>query len=554
MSRKTCNTSSKIIAFFLLSFIFFLPLTARSSTKTLVLFPLAIYADQSKAYLGQGIKSMLISRICGVNIEIIPDEKYISLLGEKEGKGITSKRRAEELARSLKADYAIFGSITAIGGGYSLDLSLVELEKDGSKLTRLSKAVDENQFIPQLADVAYRLRALIEGKGILSATQTADKPSKETVGKPAKKIEEKATVLPKPLTAKGIFSKVESDKKEPKAAEEGLFFKPTKEYQGFKPTGKISVGMSVMAFDMGDLDGRGGVELVVLGRKKLLIYHRQGASFTLQDTLKAGLGEDFLKVSASDVDKNGRAEIYLVSRYGIRARSTVLEWTGTFKRLDRRTGHMQAVKGPAGRKSLVLFQDSKVDEFFSGRIYVMNYSKERKLTQKQQLPELRGVQFYTLALFDIDKDGNHEWLGLGEDSRLHVWDKDGDLLWSGDKRLGGTNNAIALGDAEPGGLPPRIAFNSRLLITDIDGDGEKEILAIKNIPLVEHLLHFKVYNKSLLLVYRIEGSRLFPAWTTGDIDWCLTDMQVEGQSLFLAAQKGKWSHVGKGSSQIMWFE
>jgi len=294
--------------------------------------------------------------------------------------------------------------------------------------------------------------------------------------------------------------------------------------------------------------------LLVLGRKKLLLYARQGASFLLKDTLKAGFGEDFLKVSVGDIDNDGMAEIYLVSRYGIRAQSTVLQWAGTFKRLDRRTGHMQVVKDPVSGKSLLLFTDSKVDEFFSSRIYSMDYENEGKFTKKERLPKLKGAQFYTLALFDTDKDGDPEWIGLGEESRLYVWDKQGEVLWSGDKQIGGTNNAIALGNAEPGDPPPRIAFNSRLLVTDIDGDGKGEILAIKNIPLIEHVVNFKVYTKSLLIVYRVEGQRLSPAWTTMDIDWCLTDMQVQGQTLFLAAQKGKISNVGKGSSQIMWFE
>jgi len=555
MSTESYHSYSKIVAIFLLFLIFSLPLPAYASTKTVVLFPLALYADKSKAYLGQGIKSMLISRISWGDIEIIPDEKYTSLLSQKEGKGIVSKKRAEELARGLKADYAIFGSITAIGGGYSLDLSLLEVEKDGSKLTRISKAVDEEQLIPQLSDVAYQLRARIQGKEILSAKQTADKSTTQTAGKPAREIAEKAAVLPKPQTARGIFSKIERDKQGPKAIDKGLLFKPTREYQGFKPTGKISVGMSVMAFDMGDLDGKTGVELLVLGRKKLLLYARQGASFVLKDTLKAGFGEDFLKVSAGDTDNDGMAEVYLISRYGIRARSTVFEWAGRFNRLDRLTGHMQVVKDPVSGKALLLFQDSKVDEFFSGRIYIMNYGEGGKLTKGEKLPELKEVQFYTLALFDTDKDGDSEWIGLGDESRLYVWDKQGEVLWRGDKHLGGTNNAIALGDAAPGEPPPRIAFNSRLLITDIDGDGKKEILAIKNIPLIEHVVNFKVYTKSLLIVYRIEeGQRLSPAWTTGDIDWCLTDMQAQGQTLFLAAQKGKISNVGKGSSQIMWFE
>jgi len=539
MMRQTHTISGKTVILFLLSLILSLPLPAHTSNKTLALFPLVIYGDKPLEHIRQGVKSMLVSRLSGGGLEVISDEGLASLLGEKEMKGITSKRRAEELAKRLGADYAIFGSITAVGGGYSLDLSLVELHKDGSRLTRVSKAVDEAQFIPELSDVAYQLRGIIEGKE-----------------KPGKKMEERATVLPRPQTGKGLFSKLEQDKQGPEQPmEKGLSFKPTREYRGLNPKGEISIDMTVMAFDMGDLDGNGEAEALVLGRKKLLVYSKKGESFALRDSLKPSFGEDFLKVSVGDVDKNGRPEIYLVSRYGTRARSTVLEWAGEFKRLNRRTGHIQAVRDPGMGKPLLLFQGSKVDEFFSGRIYFMNYDKEGKLTKRERLPKLRGVQFNTLALFDLDKDGYPEFLGLGEDSRLHVWDRQGSILWKGDKELGGTNNAIRLGERQaPGDVLPRIPFNSRLLITDIDGDGNKEILAINNIPLIKHLLNFRVFKKSRLIAYMIEGTSLFPAWTTGDIGYCLTDMQVEGRTLFLAAQKGKISNIGKGSGLIMWFE
>jgi len=511
---------------------------------------------------------MLISRISGAGIEIVPDEKYTSLLTEKEEAGITSQKRAEELARRVQADYAIFGSITTIGGGYSLDLSLVTLEKDGSKLTRLSKAVDEEQLIPQLSDVAYQLRALIEGKEALatthtmdkSATQTADKPFKQMAGKPARKGEEKATVLSQPQIPKDIFSEIKSEKKEEQATEKGLGFKPTKEYHGFKPTGKISVNMSVMAFDLGDLDGKGGLELVVLGRKKLLLYTMHGASFALKDSLNARIGEDFIKVSIGDVDNNGRAEIYLVSRYGIRALSTVFAWAGGFTKLDRLRGHVKVIKNPVSNESRLLFQDSKVGEFFSGRIYGMQYGEGGKVTKGEKLPELEGGQLYTLALFDLDKDQEAEWIGLGEpdlggESKLNVWDRTGAVVWRGNKGLGGTNNAIMLEERHvETDLTPTIPFNGRLVIADIDGDGEKDILAIKNIDPVKYLENIKLYKKANLIAYRREGSSLSPAWTTGDIDWCVTDITAQGNTLFLAVQKSKILNIGKGTGQIMWFE
>jgi len=236
-----------------------------------------------------------------------------------------------------------------------------------------------------------------------------------------------------------------------------------------------------------------------------------------------------------------------------------LEWTGNFKRIDRRRGHMQAVKHPDGGSALLLFQDSKIGRFFAGEIWVMDYGSSGKLTRKEPLTGLEKARFYTLAPFDLNKDGKPEWVGLGEPgldelSRLHVWDQKGEVLWKGEKKLGGTNNAITVGNAPPGDLPPRTFFNSRVVVTDIDGDGKKEILAVKNVPLIDHVQNFKVFVKGNLTAYSIEGTSLVPAWKTRNMKYCLIDMQAEGGTLFLAAQKGKIEKITQGSSRIMWFE
>jgi hypothetical protein len=508
------------------------------SAKKLLLLPLKLYADESRSYLQTGVRSMLASRLAGGGIKIVPDGEVDDLLGEQGKVGITTQKRAEDLIRRLGADYAVYGSITVIGAGYSLDLSLLKLEETGSSLTRVSRAVNEDQFIPQLADVANQVRAVIEGREI-----------------PAPKPKEKAAALPEPQTTKGIFSSVEEEKQAPDTEQKELSFKPTSEYQEFKPTYTIPVSMEVMAFDTGDLDGDAVVELAVLGRKGLDIYQAQGDRFVFKDTLEPSFGEQFLKVSVGDVDGNGKAEIYVVGLSGLRARTTVLEWAGAFKRLYRKTGHLQAIRNPAGGRPLLLFQNSTVSDFFSGDIYTMDYSGGDTLTRADELSTPRGVQFYALIRHDLDGDGSNEWLGLRDDERLYVWDQDGEVLWKGDEKIGGTNNAINIGETRgPGYDPPRVPLNSRLLITDIDGDENREILATKNIPFVKYVEGLKIYFKSHLIAFKIEGTNLVPAWTTRQIDYCLVDIQAAGPTLFLAGQKPKVTAFGEGSGLIMWFE
>jgi hypothetical protein len=516
---KLAGTAFGLCVGLLLLLLFSLPSPARAADKTLILLPLVFYADESKAYLRQGLKTMLTSRLSGEGLELIRDQAFTPFLSETEKQGISSQKRAEELARQVEAHYAVFGSITSVGTGFSLDLAILDLTQDEPELTRVSEAVSEDQLIAKLDDVAYDFRAIIAGTDI--------RKQKVPV---AVREEERA---------------------------KGFLLKASGESYTFKPTGRFSLKVSVMALDTGDLNGDGTTELVVLDRETLMVYNRKEQSLQLKDSLKTSMGEDFLRVSVGDIDRNGKAEIYLVGYQGSRASSAVYEWTGKFKRIDRRPGHLHVAKHQGGSRSLLLFQESNLNHFFAGEIWVMDY-QGGKLTKKDPIPGLKGAQLYTLTLFDLGRDGKTEFLGLGqpgldEGAFIHVWDLQGNLLWQGVEKVGRTNNAIRWGKAYPGEQPPRISFNARLVITDVDEDGKKEVLAATNTPMVKHM-DFKVYVKGNITVYRIDGTSLIEAYKTKNIGYCITDMQTEGQTLYLAAQKGKIAKFGKRRGRIMWFE
>ncbi|MFC1825491.1 hypothetical protein ACFL9T_22495 [Thermodesulfobacteriota bacterium] len=521
-------TLLKAMTLFLIFTLFIAP-HAQAATKTLALLPLAIYADPSKDYLRQGLKSMLSSRLAGEGLDLVGDEALQSLLTENDKKnGVTSQARAEELAGKLRADYAVFGSITALGTGYSLDLSVLELKKDGSKVTKVAEAMEEDQLIPVLANVAYNVRAIITGVDI--------RPQKRA-SRSAEPYEEKTPG--------------------------GLFVPRTGQHRAFIPTGFIRMKMRVMAFDIGDLDGDGSNEYLVLGKNKLLVYQAEEESLALKATWKSSLGEVFIKVTVGDMDKNGKAEIYLISQYAEMARSTVLEWDGKFKRILDKRGHLLIVRGSPETKPMLLFRDSQLLNFLAGKIWIMSYEGPGKLVQKEFLKGFENAQFHTLALLDLDLDGRMDFIGLRnadlieEDAApLQVWSRDGKVLWKGDEDLGGTNNTIFLRQEGTPLYDPdqRMAFNSRVVVADVDKDGKNEILVIQAKNITTKIMEYRLYLKSRVLAYKREGQALVQAWSTRNVNYCFTDIRVVDETIYLAAHKGTALTPGKGTGAVLWFK
>jgi hypothetical protein len=517
MSIKTSFVHK--VAFFFLTAMLLSCLPAAAAGKTLLLLPLAVYSDQSKDFLRPGLQSMFVSRLSGEDLQVVSEDRLLPLLNEKEKEGVNSKERAEELARTLNADYAVFGSVTSVGAGYSVDLSLLDLTKKEPELTRITRAFEEDQLIPKLADMVYDIRAVMAGVDI--------RPQKAALSSG-----------PEPQT-KSVL---------------GLFHEPGAGKKDITPAGRVSLGMGVMAFDTGDLDGDGLPELVVLGREKLLIYDRKDKALEFRGGLDTSLGEEFLKVSVADVSGDGKAEIYLVSSGGMRAESSIYEWAGKLRRISKTGGHLRAVKaGNAG--PVLLSQDSVVSHYFSGSISVMAFDGAKALTPKEKLPEFKeGVQFYTLTPLDPKRGKNTLYVGLNLDSYVCLWDGNGTLLWRSKDKVGGTNNTLNPARSYASDYIQEIQFNSRILVKDIDRNGKNEIVVIDNVPLSKHVKALSVINESSLVAYTREAAGLSPLYNTGTFPFCLTDLQQEGKTLYLAAQKGKIMKFGAGAGAILWFE
>ncbi|MGM0665217.1 MAG: FG-GAP repeat domain-containing protein, partial [Thermodesulfobacteriota bacterium] len=494
---------------------------ARADARPKVLLlPFQIHAPQEQhSFLSQGLRSMFVSRLTGEGLDILPEDVSRPLLTEEDQKGVHSDERASELGMQAGAEHVIFGTVTAMGGSFSLDLGIVDLKKDPPKLTRVSEATEESRLIPKVADVAYQFRGIIEGVD----------PRRFQAGSGSDRLPEGEGTM-------------------------GLFFRPTAESYGFEPSGFTNMRAMIVSLDTGDLNGDGKAEIVLVSRNRLILASRDEDTMVMKSQMNVRTGEEFLRVSVGDMDRDGKAEIYLVSLYGQRAQTVVLTWDGEFTRRAEQPGHLNLVKNESMGRRFLLYQGSRTNSFFSGDIFLMDLGPGNELLRKEVLP-LEGARIYTLAVSDLNRDGHIEFLGLDQDKRLNIWDSNGKSFWQGNQELGGSNNVVEIGDRPgPGDLAPQTEINGRVIVADIDGDGTEEVIAARNIAPLGILDRLKVYKTSKLIAYKPEGLSLERAWSTREIRYAMADIQKEGRTIYLGGHKGEYSKMGVGSSRIMWFE
>ena len=118
--------------------------------------PFAIHSQEDLGYLSQGIQEMLNTHLSKGGVEIV-EPSAVARAHSGSGAGM-DEGTARKLARKLKADYIVFGSLTKVGQSVSLDARVVDAK--GAK--RTGSAFIQDQGLDNLSVTTEKLAQEIQ--------------------------------------------------------------------------------------------------------------------------------------------------------------------------------------------------------------------------------------------------------------------------------------------------------------------------------------------------------------------------------------------------------
>jgi len=510
-----------------LSTIAALPALSAGPLRVAIL-PFQIHSAEDLGYLKEGIYDIISSRLAASGqIDVIGKSAIEAVLVE-----MRPPRLSEDVAREagvrLEADYVVLGSITKIVEFISIDARLIDVagQKPASGVFAQTKGLD--QLMVKVDEFARDMGARI-------------------LGEPAVAEKKAAAPTRTPFIVRPKESPIVH-------AQEGVGFQKSQAFP-----------FEIKGLDIGDVDGDGKNEIILIDRNTLWIYQYIEERLRLVRKLKGRVSHNFLTLDVADVNGNGRAEIFVTNIVEEHLSSFILEHEeGGFKKIsDGNDWYFRVLDLPKKGPTL-LCQKMGLEESFFGPIYQFRW-KSNGLSKGKKLKLPKETSLFGLAIADVTGDGEAEIIRFDDGDRLRVLSKDGKrLLHKTSDRYGGSNNFF---DRESvpqmqarDHVAQRVFLPGRIVPLDLDEDGKVELIVNKNHFATGRLLdRVRLFDKGEVHDLVWDGMMLAERWRTKQIPGYIADYQVkdfdnDGDRELVVAMISQFEAFGRSESRILFFE
>ena len=500
---------------------------------TVAVLPFGMHAPPDLAYLQDGIRDMLTSRLGEEGKVQIMDRETVTR-AMKGNKGDLGPEEARSIARSLKADYVLFGSLTALGQSVSIDARMAPASGNAQPVSLYTQTKSMDEVIPQIDRFARDINRKVFSKG------------GEESGSTGSEGESASTRNPEYLVAGMLQNKDNISYLNPNFVE--ITSEATLRRSGIwrsQEFGETFVGM-----DIGDLDGDGRNEVVLITSTKVMVYRREAQGLKPLATYSGTKADRFLTVSAVDVNRDGKCRVFVTNlkkhnQVGPEIAESVTGTRGFTEDvasfgLELKGGKLEPVGTPVPyflngvvlpKRGKVLLGQEKGDSSqgaFKPGIFEMQIRGGKIATSiPVNVPSKCNV--FNFAVADLKNDHMDEYIVVDPSNHLFVLNAAGDVLWKSDRifatttgRLEGKVNDRRFNDVENVFLPCSIQ------VTDLNGDGIPEIVVTRNIDNPSRFLpdSMKYYDKGEVVSLSWDNAGMVENWKTREIAGMVTALRV----------------------------
>ena len=493
------------------------------------IFPFQTKGNEDITYLKDGVLEIISSRI-GLpgKIYVVEQSRVKEALEGKSSE--LSSEAMRSIGYQLDADYIIRGRLMEKGNKIKIEGNILNLKKDIPPLTFSRECSGINEVINKVSDLAEELRTDI----VNSSKNTGSKFSnlseegaqslqeeKIFSGEKAGKISsEKAGVDSAASITKPISSEISPRKAEIKTGKVSL---------NCWRSGKIS--NKVRGLSVGDVDGDGNKEVVLITDKKVLVYRKTEEKLKKLAEYKEKGPADFIKIDMADINGNGLDEIFITNIKENSLSSFVLEYKN--KNFEKIADNLKWVLGVINfpDEGPVLLAQTYRDDNPSnkGKIYRIKWGPKGYVpaVALEKMPltfKIPGVG----VLEGTEGPGEKEFVFLDHDGRLRVLDQDGKVKWKGKRTYGGSDISfkVPLNNSSPSD-EETLSLPMRLIIKDLNNSQKEDIILGKNFSKEKGLLRRRpVYENGAIYGLQWNGSDMAVRWQTERLDECVVDYSV----------------------------
>jgi TolB-like protein len=522
--------------------------------KRIALLPFKINAEKDMSFLQNGIFDMFTSRLSKEGeVEVISRQEAESAFKAAGSPDPLTESAARTIGAGLNADYTLFGSVTVLGNSISLDSKMVDVSGQTPTASFFDQSQDLGGIITKVNQIATQINTAVFGRQADVAQEAAPpakaaakpEPQDDLQAHPEKLVKGRGGIEGEgsPFIMSGTGEQTES--------------------QQFWRSARFNHLINGLA--TGDVDRDGKNETVVATPKKLIIYRAESGRFYQAHEIEQEGSRVNIGVDIADINANGYPEIFVTS-LGAALRviqSSVYEYDGTnFVKIVDNTPWYFRVTDVPHRGKILLGQKHRVANPFSGRIYDMIW-KNAGYEPEAEIKTPKSIQVMGFSLGDILNDKRETAVAYRKDDRIQVLDANGKELWRSSDTYGGSN-LYSIGEKERREqVQNAIYYPMRLVVADSDGDGETEVIAVKNYDVARgHLEQFRKYTNAHLESMSWDGLGLNTRWKTRKIsgfirDYTLGDFDNDGKLELVAAvilSEGSVVLIGEPKSTIIAYE